>query len=105
MHEKLYPESQDKDYQNSIYKKKEYYINRIKKRSSKSKLEVLENVCNPLQRSLLPHQVFLSQFMNPETPYERLLIFHGTGTGKTCAAIRIAEQFKEQVIKYNTKMM
>lgn len=29
---------------------------------------------------------------------------HGTGTGKTCAAISIAEQFKEQVIKYNTKI-
>ena len=78
--------------------------NRIKKRSSKSKLEVLENVCNPLQRSLLPHQVFLSQFMNPATPYEKLLIFHGTGTGKTCVGIRIAEQFKDQVSKYNTKI-
>ena len=29
---------------------------------------------------------------------------HGTGTGKTCTAIGIAEQFKEQVQKYNTKI-
>ena len=29
---------------------------------------------------------------------------HGTGTGKTCTAISIAEQYKEQVKKYNTKI-
>jgi DNA polymerase III delta prime subunit len=29
---------------------------------------------------------------------------HGTGTGKSCTAISIAEQFKEQIKKYNTKI-
>ena len=47
---------------------------------------------------------FLSNFITPETPYTGLLVFHGTGVGKTCAAIQIAEQFKEQVEKYNTKI-
>jgi type I site-specific restriction-modification system R (restriction) subunit len=29
---------------------------------------------------------------------------HGTGSGKTMTALKIAEQFKEQVKKYNTKI-
>ena len=29
---------------------------------------------------------------------------HGVGSGKTMSAIRIAEQFKDQVKKYNTKI-
>jgi replication-associated recombination protein RarA len=32
------------------------------------------------------------------------LILFGTGTGKSCTAISIAEKFKEQVKKCNTKI-
>ena len=32
------------------------------------------------------------------------MLFHGLGLGKTCAAIGIAENFKEQVEKYQTKI-
>ena len=32
------------------------------------------------------------------------MIFHGTGTGKTCAAIAIAEKFKNQVQRYGTQI-
>ena len=43
--------------------------------------------------SAYPHQTILSNLINPNTPYKGLLIFHETGTGKTCAAIGIAENF------------
>jgi N12 class adenine-specific DNA methylase len=33
--------------------------------------------------------------MHPLTPYMGLLLFHGVGVGKTCAAVTIAEQFLE----------
>ena len=33
--------------------------------------------------SLYTHQSFLANFINPNTPYKGLLIFHGVGTGKT----------------------
>jgi DNA helicase TIP49 (TBP-interacting protein) len=46
----------------------------------------------------------VANFINPNTPYRGLLLFHGLGTGKTAAAIAIAEKFKEQVIKYKTKI-
>lgn len=40
---------------------------------------------------LFKHQEFLSRFMNPYTPYNRVLVFHGIGTGKTCLMVSIAE--------------
>ena len=42
--------------------------------------------------------------MTPNTPYTGLLLLHGTGTGKTCTAVQIAENFKHLVRKYNTKI-
>jgi hypothetical protein len=38
-------------------------------------------------------QLFCRNFISVNTPYQRLLIKHGTGTGKTLAALAIAEQF------------
>lgn len=53
--------------------------------------------------ALLPHQQFLANYINPKTPYKGMLIYHETGTGKTCTAISIAENFKEDLKKRNKK--
>ncbi len=45
---------------------------------------------------LLPPQKFVSQYINPKTPYSNLLIYHKIGSGKTCASIQIAEQWKSK---------
>lgn len=37
-----------------------------------------------------PHQLFIKRWMNPHTPYDRLLIAHEMGSGKTCSAFNIA---------------
>lgn len=42
---------------------------------------------------LTPSQIFLKNYISSETPYNGVLLFHGTGVGKTCTAISIAEQF------------
>lgn len=42
------------------------------------------------------YQKFVQNFMNPNTPYKRLLMKHSTGSGKTIGAIGIAMRF----IKY-----
>ena len=39
------------------------------------------------------HQQLLRAFMT-DSPYRGLLLYHGLGVGKTCAAIAIAEGFK-----------
>lgn len=38
-------------------------------------------------------QRFLRRILSPESPVRNLLMVHGTGTGKTCTAIQIAEEF------------
>ena len=44
---------------------------------------------------LTPHQLFIKNFLSPETPYNSLLLYHGLGTGKTCTAIGVAESYRE----------
>lgn len=46
---------------------------------------------------LLPQQKLLSTYMAPNTPYNGLLVYHGTGVGKTCTAITIAETYKSSM--------
>ena len=41
-------------------------------------------------------QKFVSEFINPKTPYKGLLLYHQIGAGKTCAAVAIAENWKEK---------
>ena len=41
---------------------------------------------------IAPHQRFVRSFMSATTPYRGLLLFHGLGSGKTCAAMQVAEE-------------
>lgn len=47
--------------------------------------------------SLSPSQKFLRNFMSPYSIYNGVFIIHGTGVGKTCTGITIAEHLKEMV--------
>lgn len=42
----------------------------------------------------LPHQLLVQRYMNSETPYRGLLLYHGLGSGKTCSSILISEALK-----------
>ena len=39
------------------------------------------------------YQRFLRRVISPDSPVRNLLMVHGTGTGKTCSAIQIAEEY------------
>ena len=43
-----------------------------------------------------PVQRFIASFLHPQTPYRGILLYHGVGVGKTCAAILTAEGYLEQ---------
>lgn len=49
-------------------------------------------------------QEFSSSFLHPDTPYNSLLLWHGTGVGKTCSAIGIAEEYKKILRKRGQKI-
>ncbi len=102
-----YPEINDPDFISKIFQKREFYYSKIPQRKIMKSYEEIqkyrEDVCEG-DFELREHQNILTNFISPHTPYNGLLLIHGTGTGKTATAISIAEQFKDQVKKYNTKI-
>ena len=50
---------------------------------------------------ILPHQLFVKNFLSLQTPYNSLLLYHGLGTGKTCSAIGIAEEMRSYMKQMN----
>jgi superfamily II DNA or RNA helicase len=102
-----YPEYTDLELQNKLYRKREFYYHKIPNRKILTDYneikEFRDKKCGS-KFQIRTQQYLLSNFINPNTPFKGLLMFHGTGTGKTCAAITIAENFKEQVRKYGTKI-
>jgi DNA polymerase III delta prime subunit len=80
-----YPDPSDDNFQSKIYKKREFNYYRLPGRPNMASYEDIreyrDNICNR-RFALHEHQSFLSNFINPDTPYRGLLVFHGTGTGK-----------------------
>ena len=97
---KYYPRLDNKDFQKKIYMKKEFNETKYKKET-----RTMEEICNPSDFSLFPTQRFLKNFISIETPYNGVLIFHGTGVGKSCSAVSIAENFIEYIKKYNKRVI
>ena len=66
----------------------------------------LQELTNKMCRfKLSSNQKFLKKFISNKTPYNGLLLFHGTGVGKTCSSISIAEQFTESIDSLNKKIV
>ena len=103
-----YPDPNDPDFLTKIFKKREFFYHKVPERK---KLETYEEVQkyreqNCREGEIIPReqQAIVPNFISPNTPYKGVILMHGTGSGKTGSAILIAEQFKEQVKKYNTKI-
>lgn len=96
---RYYTPIKEGDFEKNTCNKKEFkkYVYNLKYNKTS-----LKNV-SLTKYALLPHQQFLANYINPKTPYKGMLIYHETGTGKTCTAISIAENFKEDLIKRNQK--
>lgn len=97
-----YPSPSQENFQEAIYVKRDYYIHTIPPRKiikPEERMEKFREKCKPEIR-LTESQTLLSNFINPNTPYRGVLIYWGTGVGKTCAAVAIAEKFKPMVEKY-----
>ena len=102
-----YPNIDDNEFNEDIYHKKEFYITRSR---YPDKNLTIDDIC-AVQKNygdeyiLQSHQRFVSNYINPNTPYQRLLLFWGTGVGKTCGAISIAEGFIPSIMKYHEQGM
>jgi superfamily II DNA or RNA helicase len=84
-----YPSIKDDDFYNKVNKiYKKYTIPKDKKS--------LRQICFPEKYELQLPQQFISQFINPDTPYKGILVYHRIGAGKTCTAIRVGEEWKHK---------
>lgn len=81
-----YPEVDDENFQEKIYKKREFYYHKIEGRQNINSYNDIkkyrESACGNGPTKLLPQQAFLGNFMNDQTPFKSVLIFHGMGVGK-----------------------
>jgi hypothetical protein len=76
----------DEDFYKVIYKKKEFYENR---------LENLEEIPKS-PGNLMNHQKLIARFFSSNTLYDELLLLHEMGTGKSCSAVGAIEQIREE---------
>jgi superfamily II DNA or RNA helicase len=90
----LYPNLNDKEFNIKIASKKEFndtkYDGTIHD-DIKEQADILAKADFELQ----PHQAFVKNFMSFQTPYSSLLLYHSLGTGKTCSAIGVCEEFRD----------
>jgi hypothetical protein len=100
----LFPNKDDPNFNIKLIEKKEFQVLEKKKIKNYDDLEKLsEEACNQRIFELLPHQVFVKNFLSFQTPYNSLLLYHGLGTGKTCSAISICEEMRDYLKQINSK--
>ncbi len=103
-----YPDVNDPDLMSKIFKKREFYYHRVPQRNIMKSYDEIKDYraanCKKGDIEAREQQAILPNFMNPNTPYKGVILMHGVGSGKTMTAIQVAESFKEQVKKYNTKI-
>ncbi len=80
-----YPSLDDPNFNGTLARKKEFNF--------------VDGRHAPTGFALTPSQKRVRNFLSPSTPYNGILLFHATGTGKTCSAITIAEQFSDTFTK------
>ena len=90
-----YPHLQNVDLQKKISLKKEFQTTKYD--GTIKELKKTDVSCKKRDFILSPHQEFLKMYISRHTPYNGLLLYHGMGSGKTCSAITICEEYR----KYN----
>lgn len=78
-----YPDIEDKNFGYEIARRKEFYNLRLEKDEPP-----------PPAGEYLMTQEFMHRFISSHTQYTEMLIHHAVGTGKTCLAVAVAENFK-----------
>ena len=91
--ELYYPDLDDPDFTSKISNNKEFLIHKIPDYPEINNVADFDAVSNKLcgKFDKMLYQHFVSQYISYRTPYKSLLLYHGVGVGKTCAAITISE--------------
>lgn len=96
-----YPDIDMDDFNDRIFWKKEFNKTRY---LSEFQYGTPETMCKRGEFKMQNHQEFIRNFISAETPYNGSLLFHGTGVGKTCAAMGVSEGLRDYVHKNGKKI-
>ena len=97
---KYYPSLDDINFNTKILEKKEfnkYIVNNYINNN-------INDLCSNDNFITRPIQRMLQSYLSPNTPYNGLLLYHTTGSGKTCTSILIAEQFTDYILSKNASI-
>lgn len=89
----LYPDLNDPKFHLHIADRKEFQ--ETKYDDSVYDIRAQSDIMCNAKFELMPHQLFVKNFLSMQTPYNSLLLYHGLGTGKTCTAIGVAEETRK----------
>lgn len=79
----IYTMEDEKEFYNSVPVKKEF-----------DDARAVLNEPRPQRGEQLKHQAFMMRFLSPHTPYDKMIAFHGLGSGKTSLLTSVAEYAK-----------
>jgi superfamily II DNA or RNA helicase len=88
-----YPSLTDKNFNKILYEKKEFNRNKSIREDLSDFDKASSQKCSQTTFNVDRFQKIVKTFLSPLTPYNGLLLYCGTGVGKTCSAISIAEQY------------
>lgn len=89
-----YPQISDPNFLGDLLSRKEFYsLKADSERNFRDPAEASDDVILAKHLKINSHQLFVGNFMNPDTIYRRLHLYHSTGTGKTLGAIYVAHKF------------
>lgn len=96
-----YPKKTDEKFFEKIYKKKEFFENKYP--IIKDSEDIQKDICSTEEKNfkLLSHQIIIRNYMNYNTPYNSILLFHGMGSGKTLTSITVAETYRMNLGELN----
>jgi superfamily II DNA or RNA helicase len=97
----LYPELNDPNFNIKIAKRKEFNDTKYDGTIYDFKKQA-DILCNA-KFELMPHQLFVKNFLSFQTPYNSLLLYNALGSGKTCSAIGIAEEMRSYMKQVGIK--
>ena len=97
----LYPNINDPNFNIKIAQRKEF--NDTQYDGTIYNIKEQSNLMCDAEFELMPHQLFVKNFLSFQTPYNSLLLYHGLGSGKTCSAIGVAEEMRNYMKQIGIK--
>ena len=91
----LYPLVGTPDFNIKISEQRQFWDTRYPQEDIHNVRKYGNFLCHEKEFELMPHQLFVRNFLSSQTPYNSLLLYHGLGTGKTCSAISVCETQRE----------